>query len=435
MEMQKNINREESGRLLEFIRKSPSVFHAVSTLSAMLDQQGFAALKEGEEWTLEAGRGYYVTRNSSSVIAFRLPDEAPRGFAMAASHGDSPSLKLKVNPVMDALGHYTKLNVETYGGMIMPTWMDRPLSAAGRLLVKDGEGIRQVLVNVDRDMLVIPSVAIHMNRNANSGMNYNAQTDMLPLYANQKGKESFFGEIARAAGVEAGDILAHDLYLYNRDPGRIWGADEEFLSAPRLDDLQCAFATMSGLLSARAAADMVQVCCVFDNEECGSSTRQGAGSTLLNDTLERICDCLGLSHAAYLRLLANSFMISADNAHAVHPNHSEYADPVNRPWMNEGIVVKYSAAQKYTTDGLSDALFRRICQMAEVKTQSFTNRSDMGGGSTLGNISSTRVSVSSVDIGLPQLAMHSAMETAGTGDTADLIRACRVFYERYSELI
>ena len=325
-------------------------------------------------------------------------------------------------------GHYVTLNVEKYGGMLCAPWFDRPLSVAGRVFVQGEEGPEERLVDLDRDALLIPNVAIHMNRKANEGYAYNPQVDMIPLFGLEETKGGFMKLVAEAAGVKPEDILSHDLFLYNRTPGAIWGSREEFVSAPRLDDLQCAFATMEGFLTG-SRQEHISLCCVLDNEEVGSDTRQGAGSTFLYDTLQRIAGALGMDYEDYLVALAQSFMVSADNAHAVHPNHKELTDPTNRPYIGGGIVVKFNAQQKYCTDGYSAAFFRELCRRAGVPCQSFANRSDMAGGSTLGNISNTKVAVSSVDIGLPQLAMHSPYETAGTKDTEALVKAMEVFFE------
>ena len=276
-------------------------------------------------------------------------------------------------------------------------------------------------------MLIIPNLAIHMNREANSGYQYNVQKDMLPLYGLESAKGSFFKTVAEAAGVKEEDILGHDLFLYNRMPGTVWGSEDEFVSAPRLDDLQCAFSSMEGILAGENK-NSICVHCVMDNEEVGSGTRQGAASTFLRDTLLRITLGLGKGYEDYLIALAKSFMISADNAHAVHPNYPEKADPVNRPHINEGIAIKYNANQKYCTDGISAAIFKTFCQEAGVGCQTYVNRSDVPGGSTLGNISNTQVALNTVDIGLPQLAMHSPYETAGVKDTCDFVKLAEVFY-------
>lgn len=419
-----SINNE----LLSFLDNSPVSFFAVNNMCEILKQEGFNRLFEGEAWKLEAGKGYYVTRNDSAVIAFRIPGKDYTGFQMMASHCDSPVFKIKTNAEITIDKQYVKLNVEKYGGMICSPWLDRPLSVAGRIVVSTDDGIMTKLVNVDRDLMIIPNLAIHMNREVNDGYKFNAQVDMLPLFC-EKGEESqaFLKLIADEAGVKAEDILDTDLFLYNRMKGTKLGLNNEFIASGRLDDLQCAFASLKGFLMAQPK-DSVAVHCVFDNEEVGSGTKQGAASTFLKDTLHRINNAFGKSEDEYLMSIAKSFLVSADNAHAVHPNHPEKSDPTNRPYLNKGIVIKYSANQKYTTDAVSGAIMRAICKKASVPYQTFTNRSDMLGGSTLGNISQNQVALNTVDIGLPQLAMHSPYETAGAKDTAYLAEAARVLF-------
>lgn len=424
---------EISKQLIEFIDKSPTCFHAVKTMSDMLRGEGFTELRENQKWHIEKGGRYFVARNGSSLIAFTIPEQDMKGMRIMASHSDSPTFKIKEDPEMEADGHYIKLNVERYGGMICAPWFDRPLSVAGRVIVRNSSGnsasgaLRTVLVNVDRDLLMIPNLAIHMNREVNDGYKYNAQKDMLPLYGDITAKDTFMKVIADAAGTAPEDILGHDPFLYNRQSASIWGASGEFLSSGRLDDLQCAFSSLKGFLAGEKKEYMA-VHCVLDNEEVGSGTKQGAASTFLYDTLTRAHESLGLTREDYLIHLADSFMVSADNAHAVHPNHTDKADPVNRPYLNGGIVIKFNASQKYCTDGVSAAMFREICQRADVPVQTFVNRSDMAGGSTLGNISNTQVALNTVDIGLPQLAMHSPYETAGIKDTEYLVRAASVLF-------
>lgn len=422
--MSNQVNQE----LFSFIESSPTAFHTVETMKQMLDAEGYQQLLESRAWELQAGGKYYVMRNGTSLLAFRIPKKDFTGFQVMAGHSDSPTFRIKENPEMETEGAYVKLNVEKYGGMLCSPWFDRPLSVAGRLIVKTNAGIVSRLVKVDRDLLMIPSLAIHMNRKANEEQKYNVQKDMLPLYAMADAKGSFQKIVAEAAGVEVTDILGSDLFLYNRVKGTVWGAEQEFISSGRLDDLQCVFGSLKGFLTAEEGTS-VPMHCVFDNEEVGSSTKQGAASTFLQDTLLRICESLGKTPAQYRQLLASSFMISADNAHAVHPNYGEKSCPTNRPVLNGGIVIKYSANQKYTTDGVSAALFRMICKKADVPYQVFLNRSDMIGGSTLGNLSANQVPVNCVDIGLPQLAMHSPYETAGAKDTAYLVHVAKVFYE------
>ncbi len=415
--------------LFQFIEESPTPFHAVDTMRRVLEEAGYMRLMEGEEWRLREGGGYYVIRGGSSLIAFRIPEMDAAGFQMIASHSDSPCLKLKEHPELEAEKAYVKLNAEKYGGMLCGTWFDRPLSVAGRLLVRKKDRISTKLVNIRRDLLMIPSLAIHMNREANEGYKYHVQKDLLPLYGMypEKGAKGFVEMIGEEAGVDPADILGSDLFVYNRMPGSVWGADEEFISAGRLDDLECVFASLKGFMEAPAGKN-IPVHCVFDNEEVGSSTKQGAASTFLADTLKRINAALGGNESDYCRRLASSLMLSADNAHAVHPNYPDKACPSNRPLPNKGIVLKFSGNQKYTSDGVSAAVFRRICEKAEVPVQVFTNHSDVAGGSTLGNISGTKVAVNCADIGLAQLAMHSSYETGGARDLGYLIRASRVFY-------
>ena len=414
-------------RLFDFLAASPSCYHAVQALSDRLTQEGYTQLHEADAWTLTAGGKYFVTRNGSSLLAFRVPAGAPAGFLMAAAHTDSPTFKIKHNPEKKA-GPYVQLSTEKYGGMLMGTWFDRPLSVAGRVVTaKDGK-LETKLVDVDRDLLVIPSVAIHMNRAANDGFKLMANVDTLPLYGMQEAAGSIRSVVAAAAGVQEDEILGEDLSLYVRTRGKVFGAKDEFVLAPQLDDLGCVFGLLEGFLAAEPSGS-VPVFCAFDNEEVGSETKQGAASSLLSDTLRRIALALGLGEEGYLRLLAQSFLVSADNAHAVHPNHPEYADMTNTPRMNGGVVIKHNANQKYTTDAVSDAIFSEICAKAGVPVQHFANRSDIPGGSTLGNLSNAHVSMNTVDIGLAQLAMHASYETAGCADVDYMIRALRQFYK------
>ncbi len=422
-------NRRATEKLIAFIEKSPTAFHAARTAADMLEGAGFARLKENGEWKLEAGGRYYVTRNQSSIIAFAVPeDEGARdSFLLAASHTDSPTYKLKTEAEVEACGKYIKLNVEGYGGMIAPSWMDRPLSLAGRAVIRRENTVEAKLVNIARDLVLIPNVAVHQNRGINNGYNYNPAVDLMPLFGAKEQKGALKRILAEELGCEESEIAGADLFLYNRTKGTIWGADGEFYSCPRIDNLQCAYTTLEGFLDAVCAGECraVPVYAAFDNEETGSATRQGAGSMFLADTLSRIAESLGARLSA---MLASSFMVSADNGHARHPNHPELSDSGNAPHLNGGVVIKSNAAQKYTTDAVSAAVFGEICRRASVPTQLFANRSDMAGGGTLGSISNTRVGVPTVDIGLAQLAMHSSYETGGTADTAHMIAAMKAFY-------
>ena len=429
-------------QLFDFIRKSPTAFHAVENIHAELEEAGFQYLHERENWKIEPGGAYYTVRGGSSLIAFRVPATCAGAFRIIASHSDSPALKLKPNAEMEAAGAYTMLNVEPYGGGIWHTWMDRPLSIAGRLVTRGKKGIEMWLVNIDRDLLIIPSLAIHMDRDVNKKLEIHAQKDLLPVFGDLKSKGELRKLLAGEVGCREEDILGEDLFLYSRVQPAFLGAKEEFFCGPRIDDLECVYGSLQGFLRAGGARSQektggpagsdgekpIAVYAVFDNEEVGSDTKQGAGSTFLASVLERICDAMGMRREEYHRMAAGSFLVSADNAHAVHPNAADKADPVNRPVMNGGIVLKHNANQKYTTDAISAALFKEICCKEKIPVQEFTNRSDMPGGSTLGNISNTQISMTSVDIGLAQLAMHAACETAGVRDLQYLAAFSESFY-------
>lgn len=418
---------ETTEKLLDFIEKSPTAFQAVDEMQKRLTENGFEVLSEKEYWKLIPGGKYLVTRNNSALIAFCIPEKESRVFHIMASHSDSPSFKIKENPEIKVDNSYVKLNVEKYGGMLMAPWFDRPLSVAGRVIIRRNGGLKEKLINIKRDLVMIPNLAIHMNREANNGVSYNPQKDLQPLFAVGNTDRTLLEIIAEQTGVKKEDIISHDLFLYNRMPGTIWGADKEFVSSARLDDLQCAFASMEGLIRAQNH-ESIAVHCVMDNEEVGSGTKQGAASTFLKDTLLRINMGLGRTYEEYLMTLAGSFMVSADNAHALHPNYTDKTDPTNHPVLNKGIVIKFNANQKYCTDAVSAAIFKELCTKAGVPYQTFVNRSDIAGGSTLGNISNTQVPMNTVDIGLPQLAMHSPYETAGVKDTEYLVRAAEELF-------
>lgn len=421
--------KETSQEVLDFIRRSPSCFHAVRTIAELLKDAGYEELKECMPWDLKKGGSYFTTRNGSSLIAFRIGSSLDNyHFQVTSSHCDSPVFKVKEKAELKGKGGYLQLNTEGYGGMLCSTWMDRPLSLAGRVLVREGNTISTRLVAFDRDLLIIPNVAIHMNRDVNNGFKYNNQIDMLPLFsAGECGENSYYELIAQELHVSREDILGMDMYLYNRTAPVIWGAREEFISSPKLDDLQCAYTSLKAMLQADNS-HCVSVYSCFDNEEVGSGTKQGACSTFLRDVLQRINECLGFRSEDYCRAVAKSFMVSCDNAHAVHPNHPEKTDAENCTYMNKGVVIKFSANQKYTTDGISSAVFAGICRNAGVPVQYFANRSDAAGGSTLGNLSSQKVSMHTVDIGLPQLSMHSSYETAGIRDSQYMVDALTAFY-------
>lgn len=435
---QKNAQEKDSSYiegLFAFIDNSPTCFHAVENINRELEQAGYQRLLERCPWEIAEGGKYYVNRNDSAVIAFSIPKKEQKGFHIVAAHSDSPCFKLKELPELTGEEHYRKWNVEKYGGMILSTWLDRPLSIAGRVVVKKADGLTTKLVNVDQNAAIIPNVAIHMNRDMNKGIEYNPQTDMLPLAGSVNGKGGrdnqggYLSLVAKKAGVMPEEILGQDIFLYNRDKCSRLGLDEEYICGPRLDDLECAYAGMKAFVKAESES-YITMLAVFDNEEVGSGTKQGADSSFLRDVLSRIRSGLQLTEEEYQCMLAESFLISADNAHAVHPNHPEKTDAVNKSYLNEGIVIKYHGSQRYATDAYSAAVMKDICREAEVPYQTYANRSDIVGGSTLGNILMAQVSMNTVDIGLPQLAMHSALETAGAKDLDYLIRALSVFYSR-----
>ena len=413
-------------RLFDFLAASPSCYHAVQALAERLERNGYTQLREQDAWVLTPGGKYFVTRNGSSLLSFRIPQSAPAGFLMAAAHTDSPTFKIKHNPEKKA-GPYVQLSTEKYGGMLLNTWLDRPLSVAGRVLCNVDGRLEARLVNVEQDLMLIPNLAIHMNREANEGVKLNAQTDMLPLIGSAATKDGLQKLLAEACGVTSEQIVDTELFLYNRMPATTVGLEQEYVAGGRLDDLQCVFAGLQGFLAAEAG-ESVPVFCMLDNEEVGSGTKQGAAATFLKDALQRINMALGRDEEDYLVSLANSLMLSADNAHAVHPNHTDKNDLTNKTYPNEGVVVKYSANQKYTTDAVSGALVQLLAKKANVPLQLFYNRSDMAGGSTLGNISTAQVAIKSVDIGLAQLAMHSAYEMAGVKDTVYLAELAQAFF-------
>lgn len=423
------MHKTELTDLLRFLNASPSCYHAAANIASALEKAGFTRLWESRPWDVAPGEGYYVLRGDASLIAFRVPRDIVSGFRIAAAHSDSPTFKIRESGEVPSAGNCLRLSVEPYGGMIQRSWMDRPLSVAGRVMVRAEGRIVSRLVDVDQDLLVMPSVAIHMDREVNKGTALKANVDLLPLFAEGREPGEFRRLIARTAGVAEGDLLATDLYLYPRAPAVLTGLNREFLAGPRLDDLLCAFGCLQGFLAAEESGSL-PVLAVFHNEEVGSGTRQGADSTFLTDVLERFCNRLGYLGESCRIAAAESFLVSADNAHAVHPAHPEYADGQEAPVLNGGIVVKYSAAQRYTTDALSDALFREICGDARVPVQRYSNRADLPGGATLGNISAAHLSVHSIDIGLPQLAMHAAYEVAGARDYQYLVRAMTAYYSR-----
>lgn len=420
--MEKNIQET-----LNFLEKSVSSFHAVDNLKKLLKENGYIELQEHQLYSLEKGKKYFTTRNDTSIIAFDIGENLNNlSFNIVASHTDSPTFKVKPNHDLKNQS-YLRLSTEGYGGMLCSPWLDRPLSVAGRVILKTDEGIKSQLINIDRNLLIIPNVAIHFNRQANSGYNFSLATDMIPLLSTNSNL-TFKSLLAKELNVDENDIISHDLYLYNREKPTLLGMENELICSSKIDNLECAFTSTMALINSKSK-NHINIMCAFDNEEVGSLTRQGADSTFLEDTLSRISSSLGYSKEEYLKAIATSFLVSADNAHAIHPNHPEYSDGLNYPEMNKGIVIKFNAAQSYTSDGISCGIFKTICERANVPTQFFTNRADLRGGGTLGNLSCAHVSIMSVDIGLAQLAMHSSYECAGSKDINYMIDGLKEFYQ------
>ena len=415
-------------KLLKFIDRSPSPYHAVSNAEQILKNAEFKRLYEHKEWEIERGGKYYAIRDGSALIAFKVPDVEYTGLNVCASHTDSPSFKLKSSPELEPVNSLIRLNVEGYGGMIRESWFDRPLSVAGRITVRGSNGIEMKLVNIDKDLMIIPSLAVHMGKARADGESVNIQNELLPILRGEGGR-NFTELIAESAAVEAADIKGCDLYLYNREKGVMFGAENEFIASGRIDDLENVYASLAAFSESDNKSSM-NMFCAFNNEETGSLSRTGAESTFFEDTLERINESLGISRAAYLKKLASSFIMSADNAHAAHPSYMSKADPVNRPKLNGGVVIKYNASGRYTTDAVSSAIVKELCRYAQVPVQEYHNRSDIPGGSTLGNLMNRYISVLSADIGAAQLAMHSSYETAGAKDAEYMYRLFREFYSR-----
>lgn len=413
--------------LFEFLQEGVTPWHAAATAAAWLDAAGFTRLEEADYWNLEPGKGYYLVRNGSAVVAWRVPDHGIGGWRITAGHSDAPGWKIKADTVEN--DGCRRLSVEGYGGMNMATWLDRPLTVAGRVLLRTEDGVETRLVHFDRDLLVIPSLAIHMQRGINKGHEYNPQIDMQPLWGPGDSR-TLTDLLCEELGVQPEDILDRDLQLVTRQAPTIIGPDGQYFMAPRIDDLECAATTLLGFIDAAADTDSAcaPVWAMLDNEEVGSSSRQGAASRFLRDVLDRILESIPHSAQMEHRALANSFMLSADNGHATHPNFAAKSDPAAPVRLGGGVVLKYNASQKYTTNALSGGIFRAICEKAGVPVQTFTNRADEPGGSTLGNLQSQSLPIPMADVGLAQLAMHSAVETAAVTDANAMVQAVSAFY-------
>ena len=422
---------ESTIELMDFIQDSPSCYHVVANAATMLENAGATRLDEKKPFILEKGNCYFVERNGSSIIAFRMPQTDASGYSIVAAHTDSPSFKVKENPEIRNGGTYTTLNVEAYGGMLMAPWFDRPLSIAGRAFVKQSDGsICERLVDFDRDLCQIVNLCIHQNREVNKGYEYKVQKDLLPIIALGDKETTLRDIVAEELEIDPENLLDTELFLYNRMKGSIWGLDDEFFSCPKIDDLMCAFSALKAFVSAEDSdSSRIQMVALFDNEEVGSTTKQGANSDFLRQTVHRIGCAQGWDYDKRCAVQAASFMLSADNGHSMHPNYPEKCDPTNKPLINGGVLIKYAGNQKYTTDAFSASYLKNILQNAQVPYQLFFNNSNFVGGGTLGNISTSQFSIPTVDIGAAQLAMHSPYETAGTKDTINLTEGMRAFYK------
>lgn len=414
-------------QLFDFIDASVSPFHAVKEAIKRLQDAGFCPLTECDKWDLKPGNKYYVTRNESSLIAFQMPENKPKYYHLTASHSDSPTFRIKKEKMEGR--YYARAEVEGYGGMIYSSWLDRPLGAAGRVIVRTKGGIETRLLDSKQDIFVIPNLAIHMNRDINKGYVYNPQIDLQPLYGSEDTDLETW--IAKEADVNKEDIVDMDLFLSVRQKATQVGIEGEYYMAPRIDDLACAYTTMMGfiLASQKKPSEKMNIWCMFDNEEVGSGTRQGAMGAFLPEVLSRIEKFYGMSEEESAIAKSCSLLISADNAHATHPNLPTKTDSEFPVVLNQGIVIKYNASQRYTTTGMTAAVFSELCKENGIMLQRFANRADAPGGSTLGNLLSHQFSVPMMDIGLPQLAMHSAVETAGCKDVKDMQTVIQAFYE------
>lgn len=429
------MKKQFAENLIDYIYDSPTAFNAVETSKDLLLKNGFNELKMNEKWKLKVGRKYFITKNSSSLTAFVInSDNMQDGFRIIGSHSDSPTFRIKPNAEMTVENSYLKLNTEGYGGAILSTWFDRPLAIAGRVVLKSENVLcpREEIININRPVCIIPNIAIHMNRSINDGYKFNKQKDTLPLVGlinDTLEKDDFLlNEISRELNVDKKEILDFDLYLYEYEKGNIIGPSEEFISSSRLDNLSMAHASLHGLIDSKGK-NGINIASIFDNEEVGSSTKQGADSNMLLNLLERICISLGKDREEFFSAIYSSFMISADLAHALHPNLVEKHDPTNKPIIGGGPVIKISASQAYTSDAFSSGVYKNICEKCGVKYQQFVNRSDERGGSTIGPISSTHLDINSVDIGSPILSMHSVRELGSVEDHFNIYKTFVEFYQ------
>lgn len=440
-EIQKNFIEMEvksfAREVIEFIDESPSTYHVVKNCSDILDENGFERIMPREKWKIKKGGKYFLKKSSSTIIAFTVGEDfdVKNGFKIFGAHTDSPCFRIKPNPEI-ITENVVRLNTEVYGGPILSTWFDRPLSIAGRVIVKGEDSFfpRTVKIKIDEPLLTIPNLAIHQNREVNNGVKIDKQNDVLPVISliNKNFEREGYLEriILEKTGIKKEDIIDFDLYLYATEKGCLLGANEEFMSSPKIDNLASVYTGLIGLLEAEENQDRINIFVAFDNEEIGSATKQGADSNYLLNTLERISLALGLSRGDFLQMLESSYILSADAAHAAHPAHLGKTDPTNRGKINEGISIKISAKQKYTSDGYSIAVIKQLIEGTEIQIQPFVNESNELGGSTIGPISSTHLDIDGVDLGVPMLAMHSVRELCGIFDVFYLKELAKEFFSK-----
>ena len=423
--MENKIKEESINKLLlDLFNNSYNEYFAISNIKKLLDENGFICLLENEKYEISLGKSYYILRDGSSIIAFKVPEKLDElYFKIVASHSDSPVLKIKENPTVIENG-YNKLKVEKYGGMIVSSWLDKPLGIAGRVCYKNGNAITTRLVNFPTN-LIIPNVAIHQNRDINNGFIYNPQIDLLPILG--LGNNDLFKELLDSTKNKEEEILSYDLNLYNKEKAVLGGINNEFIYSPKEDNLVSAYISILSLISS-ISYDGISLGVVFNNEEVGSSSLNGADSDFLATNLKRISKSLGFSNDELSRSLVKSYLVSLDNAHAIHPNHPEMSDNKNNCLINEGVVIKHNSNMLYTSEAISTAIIKLIASKENISLQTFFNRADARGGSTLGNISLTHVSIRSVDLGIPQLAMHSNYEVMGSKDTINAYKLLKALF-------
>ena len=413
--------------MLDYIKRSPNAFFAVANAAKELEEAGYKWQDEVEDFKIKLGDKLYFTRNQSALIALNIGKNCSKDdvtFHIVVTHADSPAFKVK--PVCDSTKDiYNKVNIENYGGLIKPSWLDRPLSVAGRVMVKENDKVVSKLVNIDKDIIRIPNLCVHFNHDINEGHVYDNVKDLQAYIAQGLEGNVLKEQLAKELGCKEEDVISFDLYVYNREKPSLWGLQDEYISSPRLDDLACVYTSLEAFKESENDK-VVNIFYIADNEEVGSSSRQGAASEFLKSILKRVTKELGWIR--FRRIIANSFLISADNAHAVHPNQPKITDPHNKAYMNQGLVIKYNASQSYTTDSFSSAIFQEICKKAGEPYQLYTNSSKVRGGSTLGNILIRSLPFISVDVGLAQLAMHSASETMGAKDVDSAVKVFKSFY-------